>query len=78
MSEFFAVPSECFVGISYVYRNIIRSGEMKHEMTLFHTTGPNRNVLCGHLLTQDDTGPFESPLLRRTPFYLVMTQSFLN
>ena len=23
----------------------MKSGEMKHEMTLFHTMGPNRNVL---------------------------------
>ena len=26
-------------------RNIMKSGEIKHEMTLFHTMGPNRNVL---------------------------------
>ena len=26
-------------------RNIMKTGEMKHEMTLFHTMGPNRNFL---------------------------------
>ena len=50
---------------------------MKHEITLFCTMGPNRNVLLKThlllvtiygpiyraLLTQDDAGPFESPLL---------------
>ena len=66
----------------------MKNGEMKHEMTLFHTMGPNRNVLfqtylfvaiCGltwssstRFLTQDDAGPFEGPLLLRTPLYLVM------
>ena len=30
---------------TYIYRNIMKGGEMKHEMTLFHTMEPNRNVL---------------------------------
>ena len=38
-------PLLAFVGISRIYRNIVKSGEMKHEMTLFHTMGPNKNVL---------------------------------
>ena len=29
----------------HMYRNIMKSGEMKHEMTLFHTVRRNRNVL---------------------------------
>ena len=34
-----------------VYRNITKRGKMKHEMTLFHKMGPNRNVLFQtHLL----------------------------
>ena len=34
-----------------IHRNIMKSGEMKLEMTLFHTMGPNRNVLFQtHLL----------------------------
>ena len=54
---------------------------MKHEMTLFHTMGPNKNFLfqthlsCNALLTKDYTGPFESPLLPRTPLYLVTCAS---
>ena len=66
----------------------MKSGEMKYEMTLFHTVGPNRNVLFQthllfvttyglvwsspvKLLTQDDDGSFEDPLLPRTLLYLV-------
>ena len=62
---------------------------MKHEIAIFHTIGPNRNVFLQtdllfvtiyglvwsssvKLLTQDDAGSFESPLLPHTPFYLVM------
>ena len=30
-------------------------------------------VLHGHILTQDDTGPFESTLLICTPLYIVMS-----
>ena len=68
-----------FVGI-HVKRNIMKSGEMKHEMTLFHTMASNRNVysrhpfflwprkvLCGDL-QQDDAGPFERSLLTSTHF----------
>ena len=67
----------------------MKSGEMKHEITLFHTMGPNRNVtfqihlrFCDYglmwsssvkLFTQDDAGLFESPLLPRTPLNLVMS-----
>ena len=39
------IPSPAFVSISRIYRNIMKSGEMKHEITLFHTMGPNRNAL---------------------------------
>ena len=28
-----------------VHRNSMKSGEMKHEMILFRTMGPNKNVL---------------------------------
>ena len=49
-------PLLAFVGISRIYRNIVKNGEMKHEMTLFHTMGPNKNVLfqilpsfCDHI-----------------------------
>ena len=54
-----------------VYRNIMKSGEMKHEMTLFHTIGPNRNVLFQtHLLfvTMCDIIGYAASL------YLVMLQ----
>ena len=34
-----------FVAISRIYKNIMKSGEMQHKITLFHTMGPNRNVL---------------------------------
>ena len=34
-----------------MHRNIMKSGEVKHEITLFHTIEPNRNVL------------FQTPLL---------------
>ena len=37
--------------LMYIYRNMTKSAEMKHEMTLFHTMGPHRNVLFQtHLL----------------------------
>ena len=58
----------------HVYRIIMKSGEMKHDMTLFPTKGNNRDVFFQtHLfvtiydlmwsssvtfLTQDDAGPF--------------------
>ena len=56
---------------------------MKHEMTLIHTMGPNKNVLFQtHLLfvtiyglmwsSFNDTGPFDSALLLHTLLYLVM------
>ena len=60
---------------------------MKHEMTLFHTMGSNRNVysrhpfflwpckvLCGDL-QQDDAGPFERSLLTSTHFILLWRRS---
>ena len=40
--------SLAFVGVEQIlctHRNIVKSGEMKHEKTLFHTKEPNRNVL---------------------------------
>ena len=69
----------------------MKSHEMKHEMTLFHTMEPNKNVLFQlHLLfviiyglvwsssvKLDDVGPFERPLLLRTPLYLVMVSILL-
>ena len=35
----------CVLGIRCMHRNVMKSGEMNHQMTLFHTMGPNRNVL---------------------------------
>ena len=61
----------------------MKSGEMKHEMTSFHTMGSNRNVLfqiyllfvtiycpLWSFLTQDDAGQLECAT---TPEKLVMT-----
>ena len=63
----------------------MKSGKMKHEMTLFHTLRTNKKCFvsfCQHIwscvelfsetFNIDDTGPFESPLLPRTQLYLVM------
>ena len=60
--EIFVVTSFHFVVISR--RSKYRSGEMKHEMTLFHTMGPTKScipdtpyfygpymVLCRHKIT---------------------------
>ena len=61
-----------FVAISRIYNSIMKSGELKHEMTLFHTIEMfcyrhtfflwTYMVSFGALLTQDDVGPFESPV----------------
>ena len=68
-----------FVGISR-NRTMMKSDEMKHEMTSFNTMGLKRNVLFQTQLlfvaiyglmwssfNIDDTGLFESPLLPHTP-----------
>ena len=38
-----ADPVKVMLVASFIYGNIMKSGEMKHEMTLFYTMGPNRN-----------------------------------
>ena len=53
---------------------------MKHEMTPWKCFVPDTPSFCDHIWssvelfseTEDDTGPFESPLLPRTLLYLVM------
>ena len=69
-----------------MYRNIMKCGEMNNEMTLFHTMGPNRNVLlqthllfvtiymvsCGVLLTGDYALAFQCDIGYATSLYLVM------
>ena len=68
-----------------VYKTIMKSGEMEHEMTLFHTMEPiemfcSRHTIifrpylvsCGHLLTQDDTKHLECVIGYATSLYLVI------
>ena len=65
----------------------MKSGEMEHEMTLFHTMKPiemfcSRHIIlkivtiymvsCGHLLTQDDAEHLECVIGYATSLYLVM------
>ena len=63
----------------------MKSGEMEHEMTLFHTMEQiemicSRHtfiflpylVSCGHLLTQDDAEHLECVIGYATSLYLVM------
>ena len=67
----------------------MKCGEMKHEMTLFHTMGPNRNVLFQtHLLsvtiyglmcdlqTSDDSGALQCVIGDATSLYLVVENDF--
>ena len=55
-----------FVSVTEIWcmhRNVMTSGEMKHEMTLFHTMGPNKNVF------------FQTHLLFVTIYVLVWSSS---
>ena len=48
LNRFVKIPLLTFMVIWHIYihcRNIMKIGEMKHEMTLFHTMGPNTNLL---------------------------------